>query len=134
MSNGSAIIVAATLLGLSIVGSTHLLVNSVDQASAGFAALGTRRRTGIIDPSVGPWEVGQDERHVRLYRVPLVPTLERVEEHIRRYVSGIAAGTITPSPQEASDCERCDAKDVCRTDRWQARRIARNGRPLALVR
>jgi protein-disulfide isomerase len=41
MSNGNAIIIAATLLGLSIVGSTHLLVNSVDQASAGFAALGT---------------------------------------------------------------------------------------------
>jgi len=39
MSHGNAVIVAATLLGLSIVGSTHLLVGSIDRAGESFAAL-----------------------------------------------------------------------------------------------
>lgn len=108
-------------------------VMGIKALGAGFAALGTRRRTGIIDPEVDPWENSLDERRVRLHRVPLDKTLARTEEHIRRYVGGIAAGCIQPSPQDASDCDRCDVKDVCRTDRWEARRIARGGRPLVLA-
>ncbi|MDG2335689.1 MAG: thioredoxin domain-containing protein [Myxococcota bacterium] len=41
MSSGNAVIIAATLLGLSIVGSTHLLVGSIDRVSASFAAFST---------------------------------------------------------------------------------------------
>ncbi len=108
-------------------------VLGIDALGAGFAALGTRRRTGLIDPRVGPWEATQDERRVRLHRVPLAPILQRTEEHIRRTVGGIAMGFIEPSPQEPSTCDRCDARDVCRVDSWEARRIARHGRPLALA-
>ncbi|MDE0885136.1 MAG: thioredoxin domain-containing protein [Myxococcota bacterium] len=39
MSSGNAVIIAATLMGLSIVGSAHLLVGSIDRASESFAAL-----------------------------------------------------------------------------------------------
>jgi ATP-dependent helicase/nuclease subunit B len=100
---------------------------------AGFAALGTRRRTGVVDPEVGAFEAGTDERRVRMFRVPLERTLGRTEEHIRRYVGGIANGVIDPSPREPTDCKRCDAKDVCRTSAHEARRRARRGRPLQLA-
>ena len=36
-------------------------------------------------------------------------------------------------PHRNENRTRCDAQDVCRTDRWEARRIARRGRPLALA-
>ena len=41
MSSGNAIIVAATILGLSIIGSSYLLVQSIDATSAELASLGS---------------------------------------------------------------------------------------------
>lgn len=102
---------------------------------ASFAALGTRRRTGILDVSAPPWErtLGQDPRF-RLHRLPLAPLLWRTEEQVRRIVAGIAAGVIDPLPRDAAECERCDVRDVCRLDPFEARRRARNGRALPLER
>ena len=102
---------------------------------AGFAALGTRRRTGVVDPEVGgAWEAGLDERRVRLHRVPLERVLRKTEDHVRRFVAGIAQGVIDPLPREPQDCERCDARDVCRLPPDEARRVARRGRPLPIGR
>jgi ATP-dependent helicase/DNAse subunit B len=103
---------------------------------ASFAALGTRRRTGIAEPPLAAeWErrLG-DDAAVRMHRVPLEPTLARTEASIRRYVGGIASGLVDPLPREASDCDRCEARDVCRLDPWEARRKARQGRALPLER
>jgi ATP-dependent helicase/nuclease subunit B len=102
---------------------------------ATFAALGTRRRTGVIDVEAPPWErtLAQDPR-VRLHRLPLAPLLQRTEEQVRRIVGGIAAGIIDPLPRDAGECDRCDVRDVCRLDGWEARRRARNGRALPLER
>ena len=41
MTNGNALIVAATLLGLSILGGAYILVGSVDRATEGIVALGS---------------------------------------------------------------------------------------------
>lgn len=40
MSNGNAIIVAATILGLSLIGGSYLMVRSIDGATAELASLG----------------------------------------------------------------------------------------------
>ena len=111
-----------------------LRVFEVRPLGAAFAALGTRRRTGVIEPEVGArWEPGLDEERVALHKVALDRTLERAEDHVRRIVTGIAQGLIAPSPDDAQDCLRCEAQDACRVDRDQARRIARRGRPLPIL-
>ncbi len=111
-------------------------VFGLDPAGASFAALGTRRRTGVVDPAIGAgWgRAGVDEdRRVRLHRLPVKPTLRRAEEHVRRIVAGIAAGVVEPAPSEAAECERCQVKDVCRLEPWEARRRARRGRALVTL-
>ena len=109
-------------------------VFGVRPLGAAFAALGTRRRTGVVEPEVGArWEPRLDEQHVKLHKVALDRTLGRAEDHVRRIVTGIAQGLIEPSPEDAQDCLRCDAQDVCRIDRDRARRIARRGRALPIL-
>lgn len=111
-------------------------VFGLEPAGASFAALGTRRRTGVVDPAIGAgWgRAGIDEdRRVRLHRLPVKPTLRRAEEHVRRIVAGIAAGVVEPAPSEAAECERCQVKDVCRLEPWEARRRARRGRALVTL-
>lgn len=111
-------------------------VFGLEPAGASFAALGTRRRTGVVDPAIGAgWgRAGVDEdRRVRLHRLPVKPTLRRAEEHVRRIVAGIAAGVVEPAPSEAAECERCQVKDVCRLEPWEARRRARRGRALVTL-
>lgn len=109
-------------------------VFGVRPLGAAFAALGTRRRTGVVEPEVGVrWEPRLDEQHVHLHKVALDRTLGRAEDHVRRIVTGIAQGLIEPSPEDAQDCLRCDAQDVCRVDRDKARRIARRGRALPIL-
>lgn len=109
-------------------------VFGVRPLGAAFAALGTRRRTGVVEPEVGArWEPRLDEQHVHLHKVALDRTLSRAEDHVRRIVTGIAQGLIEPSPEDAQDCLRCDAQDVCRVDRDRARRIARRGRALPIL-
>ncbi|MGE0710559.1 MAG: PD-(D/E)XK nuclease family protein [Planctomycetota bacterium] len=109
-------------------------VFGVEPLGAAFAALGTRRRTGIVEPAVGAsWEHGMDERRVKLHKVPLRRTLERAEEHVRRIVAGIAQGLIEPLPSDVGDCDRCDARDVCRLELSDRRRVARRGRPLPVL-
>lgn len=110
-------------------------VFDLEPLGAAFAALGTRRRTGVVEPAVGTaWERAgvdaDDDRRVRLHKVPLRPTLRRAEEHIKRIVAGIAHGVIEPAPRDAAECTRCDARDVCRMEPWEARRRARRGRAL----
>lgn len=107
-------------------------VFGMEPIGAAFAALGTRRRTGIVDPGVGAaWNAALgDDRRVKLQRLPIRPTLRRAEEHIKRIVAGIAQGIIEPAPRDASECTRCDARDVCRLEPWEARRRARRGRAL----
>ncbi|MBL4846269.1 MAG: PD-(D/E)XK nuclease family protein, partial [Planctomycetes bacterium] len=109
-------------------------VFGVRPLGAAFAALGTRRRTGVVEPEVGAsWEPRLDEQRVKLHKVALDRTLARAEDHVRRIVTGIAQGLIEPAPEEAQDCLRCDAQDVCRVDRDEARRIARRGRALPIL-
>lgn len=109
-------------------------VFGVRPLGAAFAALGTRRRTGVVEPEVGArWEPRLDEQHVHLHKVALDRTLNRAEDHVRQIVTGIAQGLIEPSPEDAQDCLRCDAQDVCRVDRDRARRIARRGRALPIL-
>jgi len=97
-------------------------VFGVRALGAGFAALGTRKRTGVIGarlerelaaagapPGDGPEEAEREGR-VRLERLPLEGVLRRSEDHIRRYVTGIAAGFVEPLPREPADCERCDVR------------------------
>ncbi|MCO5170640.1 MAG: PD-(D/E)XK nuclease family protein [Planctomycetes bacterium] len=108
-------------------------VFDLEPLGAAFAALGTRRRTGVVEPAVGAaWEraAGDDEGRVRLHKLPLRPALRRAEEHIKRIVAGISHGVIEPAPRDAAECTRCDARDVCRMEPWEARRRARRGRAL----
>lgn len=111
-------------------------VFGLEPAGAAFAALGTRRRTGVVDPAIGAaWgRNGLDEdRRVRLFKLPVRTTLNRAEEHIRRIVAGIADGVIEPAPSDAGECDRCQAKDVCRLEPWESRRRARRGRGLPVA-
>jgi ATP-dependent helicase/DNAse subunit B len=111
-------------------------VFDIEALGAGFAALSTRRRTGVVEPAVGAaWDrAAGEDRRVKLHRVPLKQTLRRAEEHIKRIVAGVAQGVIEAAPRDAAECTRCEAKDVCRMEPWEARRRARRGRALpALV-
>lgn len=114
-------------------------VFDIDALGAGFAALGTRRRTGVVEPAVGAgWDRaaganGGEDRRVKLHRVPLKQTLRRAEEHIKRIVAGVAQGVIEAAPRDAAECTRCEAKDVCRVEPWEARKRARRGRALPVL-
>ncbi|MDG2050000.1 MAG: DsbA family protein [Myxococcota bacterium] len=52
MSNGSAIIIAATILGLSVLGGSYLMVQSLDAASSQLADLG--EAVAGLDLAAGP--------------------------------------------------------------------------------
>ena len=52
MNSGNAVIIAATILGLSILGGAYLMVGSLDRASGEVAALGSALAKG---QAAAPW-------------------------------------------------------------------------------
>jgi len=107
-------------------------VFGLEPLGAAFAALGVRRRTGLIDPQHSARATDLPDDRFSLYPVALERTLERTEGHVRRAVRGVAEGWVGARPREAKECDLCSARDACRLTPAQRRRRARNGRPLPL--
>ncbi|MCA8926402.1 MAG: PD-(D/E)XK nuclease family protein [Planctomycetes bacterium] len=107
-------------------------VFGLEPLGAAFAALGARRRTGVIDPSQAARAADLPSERFTLYPVALERTLERTEGHVRRTVRAVAEGWVAARPREAKECDTCSARDACRLTPGEQRRRARNGRPLPL--
>ncbi|MEZ6185221.1 MAG: PD-(D/E)XK nuclease family protein [Planctomycetota bacterium] len=107
-------------------------VFGLEPLGAAFAALGVRRRTGVIDPQHTSLATDLPEERFSLYPVPLARALERTEAHIRRTVRGVGEGWVAARPREVKECALCAAQDACRLTPGQKRRRARNGRPLPI--